>query len=697
MVERIATGALVLLLAAGARAADPLEVSGGLRDMVDRRLTRVAMSLFEERARVVSAIRTPAEAARRQQYIRERVLAALGGFPERTPLHARLTGTLQRDGYRVEKLIFESLPAFPVTANVYVPETGQPPYPALLGVAGHSDNGKASELYQRVWISLARRGILVIAWDPPGQGERSEYVDPATGRSRVAVGTAQHIMAGTQCLLTGTNFARYEIWDGIRAFDYLLTRSDVDPQRIGVAGNSGGGTQSAYLAVAEPRLAVAAPSCYITSWTKLWTDPGPQDAEQVFVDFLKDGLDFADFLIAFAPKPLQMATAIRDFFPIDGARAAFAEARRFYEILDAPGRVGYFEYDDTHGWSKPRREATYRFLERWLNQREDAGAEPDFPIEKDESLQVTPTGQVATSMKVETVASLNRALAERQHAARAAAAGAGVSELIARRLRIARTFARPGAVPRGVVRRQGYRIEKVALEPESGIVLPALVLVPDEEAPRRPAVLYLNAAGKSADAPPGGDLEALVRAGRIVLAVDVRGWGESGVESGPRGYTPLYRTVMRALLVGETLIGAQVADALAAFEYLAARPEVDRTRVDVLGKANGGTVALLAAALEPRLGRVATEGAVVSYLDVVRAPVHQGILDLVASGILMDFDLPDAARAAAVHPVWIVNPRGADGAAVAPETAQRQYGSAARVLLREPGASFTEVYAGWLR
>ena len=697
MAERITVGALTILLAAGIQAADPLEVTGGLKDMVDRRLTGVAMKMLEDRARTVASIRTPAEVTRRQEHIRERMLAAVGGFPERTPLNARTTGVLERDGYRVEKLIFESLPGFPVTANVYVPTRGTPPYPAVLGVAGHSDNGKASEPYQRVWISLARRGILAIAWDPPGQGERSEYLDPATGKSRVGVGTAQHIMAGVQCLLTGANFARYEIWDGIRAFDYLLTRPDVDPARIGVAGNSGGGTQAAYLAVFEPRLAAAAPSCYITSWAKLWREPGPQDAEQVFAGFLKDGLDFGDFLIAFAPKPFQMAAAIRDFFPIDGARATFAEARRIYELADAPGRAGYFEYDDTHGWTKPRREATYRFLERWLKGRDDAGIEPEFAIEKDQDLQVTPTGQVATSMKVETVASLNRALAERLHAGRAASKGGDLGEAIARRLGFKPPVAAPGVAPRGVVRREGYRIEKLTLEPEPGIVLPALAFAPAPEEERRPAVLYLNAAGKSADAAPGGDIEALVRAGRLVLAVDLRGWGESGIESGPRGYTPLYRTVMRALLVGETLAGMQVADALAAFQYLAARPDVDPRRVDVLGKANGGTVALFAAALEPRIRRLATEGALVSYLDIARAPVHEGILDLVVPGVLADFDLPDLAGLAAVRPVWIVNPRGADGRRVPPAQAQRQYGTAARILERARDATFAGVYAEWLR
>ena len=136
-------------------------------------------------------------------------MAALGEFPEtKTPLNPRITGTLDRGDYRVEKLVFESLPGFYVTANVYVPKTGKPPYPAVLGVAGHSTNGKASSTYQHGWIGMAKRGILVLAYDPPGQGERSEYLDPSTGKSRTGIGVPEHIMAGLQCLLTGGNIAR---------------------------------------------------------------------------------------------------------------------------------------------------------------------------------------------------------------------------------------------------------------------------------------------------------------------------------------------------------------------------------------------------------------------------------------------------------------------------------------------------------
>ncbi len=690
---------LVICLCAAAQAQESLQVTAGLGGMLERHLTSLAKAAWEQRAARVAAIRTPAEAAARQAYIREKVVEELGGFPPKTPLHARTTGTLAREGYRVEKVIYESQPGYLVTANLYVPAGGAGPFPAVLGTAGHSAGGKAYTLYQRVWITLARRGFVVLAVDPPGQGERLEYFDAETGQSRLgAGGTGEHTMAGIQCLLAGTSFGRYELWDDIRGVDYLLSRSEVDPKRIAVVGNSGGGTQSAYLAAVEPRLAAAVPSCYLTSWEKLWSGPGPQDAEQDSVNFLKDGLDFGDFLIAFAPRPIKMLTAIRDFFPIEGARATFAEARRVFEVMGAADRIDFFEYDDPHGWSKPRREATYRWLAQWLQHKADAGVEPEFDTEPEENLWCTPTGQVATSMKSETVQSLNRAMAEKLYVARAAAhAGAAqVRELIRARLGVERL--RPAAEKRGEVGRDSYHIEKIALTTEPGITVPALAFVGAAGEPRMPAVLYLNDAAMAADAAPGGDLEALVRAGYLVLAVDARGWGESGLGR-EAGYRASFPRAMRAILVGRTLAGMQVSDALAAFEYLAARPDVDPARISVLGKGNGGVLALFAAALEPRIRKVACEHAVVSYLDIARAKLHAGIVDIVAPGVLKDFDLPDVAASIAPRSVWIVEPRTPAGAAEPVKEAAAEFGHHAglRVLERPEGWAFSKVYADWLR
>ena len=708
---RIVVAALLLLSATGAAAQEPLEVVGDLGDMVNAVLSERVRELWKERDEAVLRLDSPGRIEERQRYIRARFVEALGGFPERTPLDARITGTLERDDYRVEMLVYESLPGFRVTANVYVPRRPAPPYPAVLGVAGHSDNGKASATYQRAWISMAKRGFLVLAYDPPGQGERSLYFDPELGRSRVGIGTREHTLSGLQCLLTGHHFARYELGDGIRAVDYLLTRGDVDPARLAVAGNSGGGTQAAYLAVVEPRLAVAAPSCYMTSWKALWFHSGPQDAEQVLPGFLAYGLDFADFALAFAPRPFQILSATRDFFPIAGARSAHEEARRAYERLGHAERVGFFEHDDSHGWSKPRREATYRWLERWLHGRVDEGKEPAFDTELESDLYATPTGQVSTSYDgAETVQSLNRAVAEEIYPGRRAV-GLDVEalrRLVRSRLRMAETLGSPAVRPLGELGRDGYRIERIALHAAPGITVPALVFVPAGGPARKPAVLYVHGSGKGEDAAPGGDLEALVLSGHLVMAPDPRGMGESRPTSAGGGYDPAWQMLQRALLVDRTLVGMQAEDLRGAFAVLETRADVDPARIAVLGKGHGGVLALVLAALEPKVEKVAVEGTVLSYLDIVRARHHEGLTAAFVPGVLRDFDLPDLAAVIAPRTFWIVDPRTPTGALVATDRARTEFASAGRayeragrpaafrVLHRPEGWPLDRVYAAWL-
>ncbi len=703
----------VLLLPGATRGAaqDPLEVVGGLERMVDAALSERARELWKERDGAVLRLDSPSRVEERQRYVRERFVEALGGFPDRTPLHARITRTLERGDYRVEMLVFESLPGFHVTANVYVPLRHEAPFPAVLGVAGHSDNGKASALYQRAWIALAKRGFLVLAYDPPGQGERSLYFDPELGRSRVGIGTREHTHAGLQCLLTGHHFARYELWDGIRALDHLLSRKDVDPARLAVAGSSGGGTQAAYLAVVEPRLAVAVSSCYMTSWKQLWFDPGPQDAEQVLPGFLARGLDFADFALAFAPRPFQILSATRDFFPIAGARSARDEARGAYERLFHADRLGFFEYDDTHAWSEPRREATYRWLERWLHGRVDDGEEPALETELESDLYATPTGQVSTSYAgAATVQSLNRAFAEELFAKRKAVGldAAGLRSLVRSRLRIAETVETPTVRSAGTLDRDGYRIERITLHTAPGITVPALVFVPGGGPARPPAVLYVHGSGKAADAAPGGDVEALVRSGRVVLALDPRGIGESRPTSAAGGYDPAWQMLQRALLVDRTVVGMQVEDLLAAWSFLESRDDVDPAGIAVVGKGHGGLLALVLAALQPKVQKVAVEGTVLSYLEIARARYHEGLTAAFVPGVLGDFDLSDLGAALAPRPLWIVDPRTPTGALVPADRARKEFTPAVlayerterpaafRVLHRPEGWPLDRVYASWL-
>jgi cephalosporin-C deacetylase-like acetyl esterase len=657
-----------------AAAADsPILPGGELREELARYLTAEAEKHWTARRAKVAGLSSAAEVQERQRFIRRWMLDATGEFPAKTPLNAKITGGFGRDGYRVEHLIFESQPKFYVTANVYIPTNSNGPFPAVLGVAGHSASGKAIDTYQRAWIGMVKRGFLVLAFDPPGQGERSEYFDRTLLKSTVGIGVREHNMTGTQALLTGTTFARYEAWDGIRAFDYLLTRGDVDSKRIAVAGNSGGGTQSAYLAVFEPRLAAAVISCYMTSWEKLWKKPGPQDAEQNFPGFLSAGLDFGDFMIAFGPKPITMLTGIRDYFPIDGARQTYAEVKRVFEVLDAPGRAGYFEYDDDHGWHKPRREATYRWLTKFLQSKDDDGTEPPIEPEPESQLNATPKGQVSTSLGGETVQSLNLKLAERLFAKRTAARLTDAPKMravIAKRLNLKDRS--------GVPNVSVLSPDKLLIETEPGIRIPARLYAPSGPG-KHAATIYIRGAGRTVDTKV---IESLSGAGQIVLSFDPRGLGESAPEPGSGGYSGMWQLAQRAMLIGRPLPGQQVYDLLRVFDYLVSRPDVDQRRVTLIGTGSGGILALYAAALEPSVASVEAMDPVVSYMEIARARTHAGVIDIVVPGVLKDFDLPDVAALVAPRPLQIVSARDGNGAAVSVTAVQREYRPAAEAYRR---------------
>src|SRR5579864_5900997 len=295
--------------------------------------TEMAWQQDDERRKRWSEIQTEQDLWALQRQAEEHLLAMLGGLPsERTPLHPRITGKIQMDGFRIEKLIFESLPGVYVSALVYVPENGEKKHPAILVPAGHAENGKVH--YQVLCQRLVQRGYVVIAWDPVGQGERSQFWDAKAGKSRYNLICAEHAVLGNLAYLAGTNLARWEIWDGIRAVDYLLTRPEVDPERINITGTSGGGFQAAHIAALDRRIKVAAPSCFITSlpmrvYNRIFQDPD-SDPEQDLYGMISNGVDHPSLLLMMYPRPVFVAAATQDFFPIEGTHKSFREVASLY-------------------------------------------------------------------------------------------------------------------------------------------------------------------------------------------------------------------------------------------------------------------------------------------------------------------------------------------------------------------------------
>ncbi|MEO6909521.1 MAG: acetylxylan esterase [Edaphobacter sp.] len=331
-----------------------------------------------------------------QAETRASLLKMIGGLPqEKTPLHATITGRVAGDGFHVEKLIYQSLPGVYVTALVYVPEDGRKTHPAVLLAAGHSPKGKI--YYQAISERLAKRGYIVLSWDPIGQGERSQFWDAKTGKSRYNLICAEHAVMGNLAYLAGANLVRWEVWDGIRAVDYLLSRPDVDGERLSLTGTSGGGTQAALLGALDERIKVIIPSCYITALpmrihNRIFLDPD-SDPEQDLFGSISNGVDHAGLLLLMYPRPVMLAAATLDFFPIQGVHKTYSEIRAIYQRFGQADRIGFAESYNKHQYSLKNQEAAFEFLDRFNHMpvRHELAAVMEF---SDAALQVTKSGQV---------------------------------------------------------------------------------------------------------------------------------------------------------------------------------------------------------------------------------------------------------------------------------------------------------------
>jgi hypothetical protein len=344
-----------------------------------------------------SKVKNEDDLQRLRAELRNSLLEMIGGLPtEKTDLHAVITGTVAATGFHIEKLIYQSLPGFYVTALVYVPENGDKLHPAILVPAGHAESGKNH--YQALCQRLALRGYLVISWDPVGQGERSQFWDQKTKKSRYNMICGEHAVMGNLAYLAGSNLARWEIWDGVRALDYLLTRSDVDGERISITGTSGGGFQTALLGALDERIKVVIPSCYITALpmrveNRIFADPD-SDPEQDLFGLISKGVDNAGMLLMLYPRAVMVATATLDFFPVQGARKSYSEVSTFYKRFGHGDRIEFAESYNRHEYSLSNQEAALRFLDRFNGMPLHHGLPPVTEF-SDADLRVTGSGQIS--------------------------------------------------------------------------------------------------------------------------------------------------------------------------------------------------------------------------------------------------------------------------------------------------------------
>ena len=658
----VAAGLVNVCLAAakspGAPAAEELRVLPAKleghppRDMMKRVLLGQIDRAYQRWQADYEKRKTPQQIAAYQRRLREKFLEAISPFPRRTPLNARVTGVVRRDGYRVEKVIFESQPKLYVTAALFLPDPRRhkPPHPGVLVPCGHAHSAKGHNEYQTAGALLALNGMAALVFDPVDQGERIQLLDDK-GRE-VMWGTRGHTMMGVGAILLGRNTAWYEIWDGMRAIDYLQSRPEVDGDRIGCTGNSGGGTQTAYLMALDERIKAAAPSCFLNRQGRQ-IDNSPGDAEQNIFGQLAFGMDHADYIMMLAPRPVVILAATHDFFDIRATWVTFRYAKRLYARMGFPERVDLLENDRKHNYGKLQREGAARWMSRWLLGKDQAIAEPKVQLLSDQEIQCTPRGQVGLMEGARSVYDLNRqcekGLAERRRELWAKTPREQLLDRVRQIAGIRRLsdLPEPRVEKVGVVKRPGYKIEKLILKPQAGIHLPALWFVPGKPGPA-PGVLYLHEKGKAADAKPGGPIEQLVKAGRSVLAVDLRGTGRTQQTAQAKWGSEIGRDwadVFKAYLLGRSYVGMRAEDVLVCARYAAGRAAPGRKRgVRLAAVGNVGIPALHAAALEPDLFEsVSLTRTLISWSNVIQMGRTHNQLANAVHAALRTYDLPDLA------------------------------------------------------
>ena len=617
-------------------------------EMMGHYLRGLARARFKDWQEQYEQRKTPEQIAEYQKRLRKEFIEAIGGLPERTPLNPRVTGVVRRDGYRVEKVIFESQPRHYVTGALFVPDSDRfkPPYPGVIEPVGHSFTAKAREIYQSVGALLAINGIVALVYDPIDQGERGQMLSHWPSLS----GTKAHTTVGVGSMLLGRNAARFEIWDGMRAIDYLQSHPEVNPTRIGCAGLSGGGTQTSHLMALDERITAAAPACYLTNFDRLFSTIGPQDAEQNIFGQLAFGMDHADYIMMRAPKPTLICAATGDFFDISGTWTTFRYAKRLYSRMGYAERVDLIEHDGEHNYHIPLREATTRWMMRWLLDKDEPITEPPIELLSEKEIQCTPDGQVMRLPRARSTYDLNRdyekELAEQRKKLWSTKSHA---ELL-NRVRLIAGIRKLAELPRpkvsklSAIKREDCTIRKMILIPEAGISLPALMFIPTKQVSTPRAVLYIHEEGKSTDAATGKRIEDLIGVGRPVLAVDLRGTGETK-QGDQRKFTGTtgsdWKDVFTAYLLWRSYVGMRAEDVLVCARFL---QEQYAGPVELIAVGNVGVPALHAAALEADIfSSVDLASSLSSWSNVIELgrSVNQQVSAV--HGALTTYDLPSLA------------------------------------------------------
>src|SRR5713226_5286931 len=610
----------------------------------------------------------------RRAKLRQSMLEAMGPFPEKPcDLSPQFQGFLERDGYRIERLIFQSRPDVWVTANAYVPNERKNKLPAVLVVHGHWAMARRDPVVQARCLGLVKLGFFVLAVDAFGAGER--YTQPAAG-------TYHGALYGSTLWPVGQTLLGMQVYDNHRAVDYLLTRREVDGERLGITGASGGGNQSMYAGALDERLKVVVPVCSVGTYQAYL------QAACCVCEVLPGALrltEEGDVLGLVAPRSLLVINASRDavqFSPRE-AEKSVARARQIYKTYGADDHLDHRVFESAHDYNQPMREAMYGWMTRWLKHEEPAsrvalapGAipEPKHELEKPDDLACFPSptaGRPKDFLFPPTFAAREaRALLDRftsrppDHAQEWEASAVYIRGQLRQRIlgefpkapRPAGKFGKSAILDR-------IPTVHVELQPEvgtPGLAMPVLMQSKPGIEGRQPACVLLHLDGQ-AQALQHPLAKTLRDRKWLILAPNLRASGEYAPPGDAIRDARDHNSAEHALWIGRPLLGQWVFEVTCLLDWLAIQPGVDQRRVAVAGLGPAGIVALCVGGLqESRVTGVACIGAPVTYVtdQAYGSFMRMGLL---LPGILRVADIPQLAALIAPRKLAITEGRTPPG------------------------------------
>lgn len=489
---------------------------------------------------------------------------------------------------------------------------------------------------------------MVLVIDPVSQGERIQLVD-AEGKSLTRGATTEHTLLNAGANLLGTSIAAYELWDNVRGLDYLVTRPEVDINRIGCLGNSGGGNQTAYFMAYDERVKVAALASFFTQRERYVELSGPQDGCQQIPLEGREQLEIADFAIVFSPKPLIVLAGYFDFVDYRGTKVAFNNLKKTYDRLGAPEKVSLFAYPDGHGISKPKREAAVTWFRRWLYNDDAKIEEGDLKTLNSQQLNCTATGNVNTAFKNEATISergmdLFDALEKQRDQFLKNASETAFNDRVRTLLGIRDISPEVTFDVTGTAATKNYDLVKLSLYRTGEMPVPCLVYHPKAVQPSGKTTVFLHEDGKKAADANDSLINVYMQVGNTLILADLRGFGETADDTDAnhsKYWNREYRNAIISLYNGRPVLGQRVVDIFTLLDYIETEGRLKNTTVTITANGLYQPAVLHAAVLDERIDNIRLPDEIIPYENYLQDPLQKNMYTNVVPGVLQYYDLPD--------------------------------------------------------